>query len=295
MAGLPRPPSWTSGLLADEQAAEWRQVLIGLVLVAFAELLLAAVDLVHFGAGFLVNLRLGHSGLALLLASWLLLRRRTPSPTLTIGAALAAVLPFFYVLWVSEVLTALTLERAYSPFYGHRLLIIAVALLMPGPLWISAVLIVAFGLHAMALWTDLGLVDRPMLVAAGEPWFTVLYMVFGMGLLLYRAHHRVMAREYARARAEAEALERLARLFLAVRDGANTPLQTLESNAELLGRRHSESRSSVERMKRSVARLRELMESLASYEAWLRWQRGEESFDPSQVLRGGRDESRPQA
>jgi hypothetical protein len=87
------------------------------------------------------------------------------------------------------------------------------------------------------------------------------------------------------ARAEAEALERLARLFLAVRDATNTPLQTLELCLTLLERRHPESAPTTETMERAVRRLRSLTQRLGSVDPLVVWREGDESFDADTLLR----------
>jgi hypothetical protein len=78
-------------------------------------------------------------------------------------------------------------------------------------------------------------------------------------------------------------IEELARMSLAVRDLANTPLQTLELTLELL-RRSDADPTIVERLSRSLQRLRRLNELLASYEQDVVWTARQESFDAVRVL-----------
>ena len=104
-------------------------------------------------------------------------------------------------------------------------------------------------------------------------------------VVLYVIGRRVSAVERAaeRARTEARALERLAREQLALRDLANTPLQTLEIVVELLRRQHPEARELSDRMERSLVRLRELSRAISVHPG-VRWGPREESFDPLAVL-----------
>ena len=116
--------------------------------------------------------------------------------------------------------------------------------------------------------------------------------LIGFGLLAYRARQQILARDYSRARADAAALDRLARVTVAVRDAANTPLQTLEVSAALLESKHLDAKPIVDRITRAVSRLRQLTQVLATYER-PQWQHGDDSFDAEERLRAlTREQSR---
>src|SRR5262245_39603601 len=65
-------------------------------------------------------------------------------------------------------------------------------------------------------------------------WFVPIYAVVAIALLVYRRRSLRVERALSDARAERLALERLARVTLAVRDLASTPLQTLTTGLALL-------------------------------------------------------------
>jgi GAF domain-containing protein len=83
--------------------------------------------------------------------------------------------------------------------------------------------------------------------------------------------------------AESQALERLARVALAIRDMANTPLQTLTLSLALLGPQ-KEQREIVFRMERALDRLKELDDALSRYASQIRWKEQDVAFDPLAVI-----------
>jgi hypothetical protein len=126
-----------------------------------------------------------------------------------------------------------------------------------------------------------------------QPWTSLLYGV-GMGLLaLYRAHRQ--RREVATTvkLEQAEALKRLLRSYLAVRDLVNTPLQTLQVSAHLLGARYPAAKDVVGTMERAVKTLGELNQILTDEASAVEWPPGTEAFDPVTVLRASR--SKPES
>ena len=73
----------------------------------------------------------------------------------------------------------------------------------------------------------------------------------------------------------------MARALLGVHDLTNTPLQNIEINVALIDQHGvAELSPYVERIQRAVYRLRESSKLLAAYEARLKWQKGDESFNP---------------
>ena len=76
-------------------------------------------------------------------------------------------------------------------------------------------------------------------------------------------------------------------MLLAVRDFSNTPLQTLYLTTALLRYRHRNDSELLERMDRSLARLRELNDIMSRYETQVGWKDGDESLDAAAVLQRG--------
>ena len=193
-------------------------------------------------------------------------------------------LPFLPVFALAEhALT--TTGLVWVPMTGHRLVMLAISVLAPSSLWLGGGLIAAFALEAVVLWYALGLATHPGVRSPWEPWVTLIYGAVALAMLAYRVRSHTIELKLREARAEAEALERLARLFLAVRDATNTPLQTLELCLTLLERRHPESAPTTQAMERALRRVRSLTQRLGSVDPLVVWREGDESFDADTLLR----------
>jgi hypothetical protein len=212
----------------------------------------------------------------------LFLDRRHPHKSLGAFADLACIAFVLVALWSADDILARE-PRAWIPFQSHKLSVLTIALVAPTPPWVGVVCISAVTLAALAQFWALGPEVRAHL-AVGEPWGTLAFGVFALGIFLHRVRLLRLEHEAMRAQAEAESLRRLARVALAVRDLSNTPLQTLRLSTELLRRHHAENVTRLDQMDRALARLEELERVLVQYEARTQWRPGDESFDALAIL-----------
>jgi hypothetical protein len=262
----------------------WRSTTFGTGMVALTELAYAFLDYRVHGTFQLPVLRVLHVLWSLGVLGVLLARRHALTPRSIDGLFVAAVLPFLPLFAVAEHAMALS-GRTWEPMTGHRLVMLAISVLAPTRLWLGGGLIAAFALEAVVLWYALGMVH----LLGGfvwEPWLTLVYGGVALGLLGWRVRNHTIELKLRRARADAEALERLARLLLALRDAANTPLQTLELALTLLRQGGAGGNPALlASMERAVHRLRALTQRMAAADALLVWHKGEESFDAESVLK----------
>jgi hypothetical protein len=100
--------------------------------------------------------------------------------------------------------------------------------------------------------------------ATAEPWAILAFGTFAAGIYAYRIYTWRKEQRLAHDLAEARISERLSRIVLALRDLANTPLQTLELTSALLAHRGA-APPLIERMQRALARLRDLNRIMAHY------------------------------
>ena len=94
--------------------------------------------------------------------------------------------------------------------------------------------------------------------------------------------HDYVARELAVTQIRAETLEQVARIFLTLRDRSNTPIQTLESAAELLRRQYPEAERLSEVIQRASARLSETSDLLTRLESQVSWS-GDELMSDEEI------------
>lgn len=171
----------------------------------------------------------------------------------------------------------------WVPFRPHQLGAMAVALLAPPAAWVGVAAIVGFVGTAAIQYALFDAAIRERL-PFGDPLSTLIYGGFAIVLLFFRRRADKTEREVIRAHADAESSQRHARAMLAIRDLANTPLQTLANMTTLLRHRGTLSDEDLARIERSVARLTELEHATQPFEHGLEWDPGDESWDPRAVL-----------
>jgi hypothetical protein len=242
-----------------------RVTLAACALVATCQLAFAIMDLPLFGA-VAAGIDLAHSAMAVVAGLWLWRRRRSERAYELVFAILT--LMFLPAILASEVRGA-ELGRPRDPLIPLQFVMLGVAVLAPGRAKVGGALLAIVAATALGFWIWLRHRSSTLGVHA-EPWMTLVYAGVAATLLGLRGLRIKVIRELARARAEADALARVARLFLAVRDQTNTPLQTLTFATALLARRLPESVALLARMNNAIARLRELSSVFAATEAWPR-------------------------
>lgn len=271
---------------ALERRQARRSVITASLLVAVGQLAFAGIDRTWEAPGNLVAMRLLHAAAAAALASWAVARGGTGiAPARASAALVLLLLPFLPIFWIAEA-TVMGLGQPWAPFVGEKLVMMATALLVPFPLWVGGALVAAFAGEALLFWWWAGLDGHSAVIATGEPWVSMIFGAVAIVMLIHRARTRRVEQEYLRARAEAETFEALARIFLSVRDQANTPLQTLEVGVQLLERRHPDAGPIAARMERALSRLRQLGETLARYPPPAGWENPGEVEDLDRLLAG---------
>jgi hypothetical protein len=219
---------------------------------------------------------LASAGVGLLLLGVLIVRRRKPSLALADLIFLVnATAVIIAIWWIGGAYAASA--QPWVPFQEHKLGMVTVALLAP-EIWVGVVGIAA---HVGASMIQLALfpsVTREHLPLE-EPWATVAFLLFAALLLVYRAKQAARERKLARALAQAEANEHLAKVLLAVRDLANTPLQTISFAAGTARATHADVAPAMDRIDRSLGKLRAIERLLRGSDECLRWTEADTSLD----------------
>lgn len=283
--GLERPRPLTLGVVEEELLGRgWRGAFFGNLMVLLTEVAYAFIDYQVFHRPLMPVLRVLHVLWVLGVLGVLLARRRGLTSKGVNACFAGGVLPFLPIFGLAEYsMTGAGL--IWVPMTGHRLVMLAIGVLAPTGLWLGGGLIAAFALEAGVLWFALGLGAHPGVRSPWEPWVTLIYGGVALAMLAYRVRSHAIELKLREVRAEAEALERLARLFIAVRDATNTPLQTLELCIAVLRQRTPENEPTVATMERALARLRALAQRLGGVDPLLVWREGDESFDAEAMLR----------
>jgi hypothetical protein len=174
--------------------------------------------------------RLPHGHLAAMSAAGaglavLRLRRRHPSQSL--GNLLFTLnnLVILAALWGTD--SQLAHASHWNAFDAQKLGALTVALLTPPSLFVGALNIAVFTfvpIAEFASWEDVPQPDLPLAV----PFACLAYGAFALGILALQLRRLQNEAADAQLHAQSAAAERLAEVVLALRDQANTPLQTIE-------------------------------------------------------------------
>lgn len=269
-----------AGSAQDEEAEVARRgVIVAAALVIVGQLVFGVVGLRLIGLTEVTMARLAQVSIAAVILIAAIVRPRA-SLAFNVACFYALALPLLPFLWIRDAELAAT-GLPFVPLTGHKLLILAAAVMVPGPAAGGIALIALVVGFAAFEWYALGFDSAAFSVL--EPWMTVVYGAVGIGLVMYRRHHRIIERKYAQVSADAAALAELARFLLAIRDMSSTPLQNLEIDTALLERDHPPTPAGVRRMRNAVKQLREMRAFLAKYDHLATWGEGQESLDPADM------------
>jgi hypothetical protein len=223
------------------------------------------------------------AGAGLLLAALLTARRDHPTRAGAAAAFLTNTAVLVWMLWVTNGHAA-QLGARWAPFQTNKLGALTVGLLTP-ELGVGLASLAAYGGSAVLQWALFPQAVRDQL-ASGEPAATAIFTLFGALLLVESTRRLALQRRLLQRDHEAAEIRRRAEVLLAVRDLANTPLQTIALTAASLRARHPDLAPQLARLERALQRLDELNRALAAHERMAQWPVGSESFDPLSVLRG---------
>jgi hypothetical protein len=207
---------------------------------------------------------------------FLLIRREQATVRLGSVVFLLNTSAILVALWITSGYWA-SAGRAWTPFQANKLGALAVPMLAP-QLGVGLASIAGFAATAIGKFYVLDPeIHRGFPV--GEPWFILIYALFGAVLLVYRLRGMALERKMLRVQAEAMAAGQLARTFLRVRNYTNTPIQTIVFTTELLRAKTHDLKPILDRLERAVGKLAECSHLLSRYENGYEWSPGEESLE----------------
>lgn len=261
------------------------QARITAMIMILGECTFAVLDSRFNRPNYLIHMRIAHLLFAACVLAFLELRRRKLSLAAVVASTLMVILPLLPIFWVAEN-EAVATGRPWGPFIGHRLVMVAAAMLVPGPTWVAAVVAAVFGVSATLHY----LVLSGSISGMGEPWITGFHAVVAVAILSLRGQLDVMKERLARARSAAQSLDELSRTARFVKDGTASPLQTIVAATLLLRHGAADSHELLDRINRAAERIERLVTTLDRYEASALGLRESESFDAGLELERQRAE-----
>ena len=255
----------------------WYSCVAASTLMGVAQLVSLEADRHILGRPFFV-LRLPYLFVALACLIVLLHRRDKLSfqtIQITIVALTLAVFPY---IWVSQAAFA-TSHHPWIPFYGFQITALAVAMFRYGNgVRFNVFLLASLTIEAAAFWWRFHLGSEPLLARSGYIWSVLLTGLCAATLLIARYQYERTLRRFIELEARAATAEMTARLFLTVRDQANSPLQTLEIGLALLKRQQPESALS-DALLSALKKLVDLHETFNARKAEIDWSQAEALAD----------------
>lgn len=231
--------------------------------IAFASL---PLEVPRYGFWPLGALDLAHGIQALVLAVVLVRFGKGWSTRVLDALFVFLVAPYFVTLWLPPVFELMLHGHVFEPLLGHHFLMLALAMLSPSSYRLSVALIAAVAIEAMMLAEhlhDLGGATE----LTREPAFTLLFAGIALAVQWSAFRRRELAIELTKLETRSDAQARTTRLLLALRDRANSPLQTLEIGVSLLERRNAAPGSVVEALRGALTKLVDLQRSLCDLDA----------------------------
>jgi len=277
------PRSAESGIWASGRAWSWNVVVIQCLLLLFAELLVIFHPLKPTVSAITHLLQVAHVAITGTVLALVPLLKKRGSRNLAALCFVIITLPGLGVLWGNQAALA-HLGTPISSLSGPKLLFIALAVLVPGPYWVNAALMLMVAMETAAMWFLLDLGAHQVTVIPKEPWQTLMYGVVAVVLLYFRRRDEQMIRSLSRGQAKTEMLEMLAKIFLSIRDLSNTPLQTIELSVEILKRRPAESQYVLPALTNATRRLSQMNKIFSHLESQLSWDR-EDLMSEHEILR----------
>lgn len=185
------------------------------------------------------------------------------------------------MLWLTTAPWAQLDGAQWLPFQAHKLSLLTAALIAPDLI----VGLVTLAVYSGAALLQLALFDPAVRarVASGEPWPIFAFTLFSVVLLVARLRRQFLEHNLIEVRAERRLLRDVAARLLAVRDLANTPLQTIEVNAALVATVPG-AQVYAQRMLRSVERLRRWHRHLETDWRRIGWSEESLAFDAQAIL-----------
>ncbi len=177
-------------------------------------------------------------------------------------------LPYFPVSWTSHYNLGYSQDIPWIPFTGIKLAFLCQTVLKSGDRRVNGVLMCGFAIESVILWRHFNYGAREYIQLAGEPWYTILFVIVSVSLLIYQDKMDQIQRELFIARIKAHIYESIAHLFASLKDRSNTPLQTIEISIYLLsqemGKDKAENSRPLQRISTAARQLKELNETFDS-------------------------------
>ncbi|WP_408098018.1 hypothetical protein ACJVC5_03585 [Peredibacter sp. HCB2-198] len=175
-------------------------------------------------SGSFLMIRIIHGLAAFIILGILATSKKTWPRKTSIIVFTLMVLPMFILAWETEIL--FSKMKYWIPLLPFKSYVTLLSFLVPGPYILNLGLITLFCLQAIFTWFYLDIPNAPNVILISEPYLSLMFTVTAFCILAFRYRDQKIIEELSKQKAQAEVYEKVARIFLSMRDKVNTPLQS---------------------------------------------------------------------
>lgn len=221
--------------------------------------------LIYNLTGPVIIARICHGTLAFIILTLMVFQKKTWSHKTCIIIFLLLVLPLYYIGWETEL--ALSRFPQWSPFTTFKFYAVLLAFLVPGPYLLNFFFLSLLCLQAIFHWFYLDIAHAPNAVLTAEPFLSFIFAITAFCILAFRYRDQKIIEDLGKQKARIEVYEKVARIFLSMRDKVNTPLQSQNLVVALLKKNSAVKPETIEILERSVVNLERINNILKRLES----------------------------
>lgn len=212
-----------------------------------------------------VQERFYHLAFAILVLITLFLKKDFWSKRNCVLVYLALFLPYAYFNWTLQ-LDYLSSGREWIPLVSGKIQLLLLAFLVPGPYWVNLVMMVLVCAQNIFIWYHLDLPNSPNVVLSSEPQVSFIYISIAVALITFRYRDQKLIEKLTKEKAVYEVHEKLAQIFLSMRDRTNSPLQSQKLAVAILKRECPEKMHIVRPLENSIETIERINKILGKLE-----------------------------
>ena len=178
---------------------------------------------------------------------------------------LALFLPYTYFNWTMQ-LDYLSSGKEWVPLVSGKIQILLLAFLVPGAYWVNLVLMFLVCAQNIFIWYYLDLPNSPNVVLSTEPQVSFIYISIAVALIIFRYRDQKLIEKLTREKAVYEVHDKLAQIFLSMRDRTNSPLQSQKLAVAILKRECPEKMHIVRPLENSIETIERINKVLGKLE-----------------------------
>lgn len=182
-----------------------------------------------------------------------------------VWAYLSLFLPYAYFNWTLQQ-DYLASGEEWIPLVSGKIQILLLAFLVPGPYWVNLFLMFLVCAQNIFIWYYLDLPHSPNVVLSSEPQVSFIYVSIAIALITFRYRDQKLIEKLTREKAVYEVHEKLAQIFLSMRDRTNSPLQSQKLAVAILKRECPDKTHLVRPLENSIETIERINKVLGKLE-----------------------------